>query len=130
MQAIVYHGPRDIRVEELPQPLCGKDELLVKVDACAVCGTDLKTYKHGNSRIKPPMSMGHEFTGLVHEIGAEAIGDFAVGNRVVMATSISCGNCYYCGRDWPNLCKNLAPMGFSYPGGMAQYVIIPGRAPC
>ena len=99
-----------------------------RVDACAVCGTDLKTFKHGNPRIQPPMCMGHEFTGLVEEIGANAAGDFTVGDRIVMATSISCGDCYYCRRGWPNLCENLAPMGFSYPGGMAQSVIIPGRA--
>ncbi|TWU39773.1 alcohol dehydrogenase catalytic domain-containing protein [Novipirellula artificiosorum] len=128
MKAIVYHGPEDIRVEELSKPSCGNDELLVKVDACAVCGTDLKTFKHGNPRIKPPMTMGHELTGLVEEVGAAAAGGFAVADRIVMATSISCGDCNYCKRGWPNLCANLAPMGFSYPGGMAEYVIIPGRA--
>lgn len=128
MKAVVYYGPGDIRVEELPPPTCGKDELLVKVDACAVCGTDLKTFKHGNPRIKPPMSMGHEFTGLVNEVGPEAEGQFQVGDRIVMATSISCASCYYCGRGWPNLCENLAPMGFAYPGGMAEYVVIPARA--
>jgi L-iditol 2-dehydrogenase len=128
MRAVVYHGPGDIRVEELPRPRCGDDELLVKVDACAVCGTDLKTFKHGNPRITPPLTMGHEFTGLVEEIGSAVRGAYASGDRIVMATSISCGTCSYCRRAWPNLCQNLAPMGFSYPGGMAQYVIIPARA--
>ncbi|TWT80315.1 putative zinc-type alcohol dehydrogenase-like protein YjmD [Planctomycetes bacterium CA13] len=128
MKAIVYHGPEDIRVEELAKPTCGNDELLVKVDACAVCGTDLKTFRHGNPRIKPPMTMGHELTGLVEEIGCDAVGGFGLGDRIVMATSISCGDCYYCHNGWPNLCSNLAPMGFSYPGGMAEYVVIPGRA--
>jgi L-iditol 2-dehydrogenase len=128
MQTVVYHGPGDIRVEDLPRPPCGADELLVKVDACAVCGTDLKTFKHGNPRIKPPLTMGHEFTGLVAEAGADATGSFAIGDRIVMATSISCGTCIYCRRGWPNLCLDLAPMGFSYPGGMAEYVIIPARA--
>lgn len=128
MQAIVYHAPGDIRVEQLPAPSCGEDELLVKVDACAVCGTDLKTQKHGNPRIKAPLTMGHEFTGLVHEVGAQAVGEFAAGDRIVMATSISCGECFYCQRRWPNLCVDLAPMGFSYPGGMAEFVVIPARA--
>ena len=128
MKAIVYHAPGDIRVEDLPRPDCGEDELLVKVDACAVCGTDLKTFRHGNPRIKPPLTMGHEFTGVVEEIGSAATGQFAAGDRIVMATSISCGTCFYCGRGWPNLCQNLAPMGFSYPGGMAEYVIIPALA--
>jgi L-iditol 2-dehydrogenase len=72
--------------------------------------------------------MGHEFTGLVVQVGATASGGLVEGDRVVMATSVSCGDCYYCGRDWPNLCQNLAPMGFAYPGGMAEYVVIPARA--
>jgi len=127
MKAVVYHAPADIRVETVAVPSCGRDELRVKIDACAVCGTDLKTYVHGNPRIKAPMVMGHEFTGLVETVGA-AVEGFSVGDRIVMATSVSCGECTYCKRGWPNLCADLAPMGFSYPGGMAEYTTIPARA--
>ena len=128
MRAIVYHAPGDIRVEEVPKPECGPGELLVHVDACAVCGTDLKSRHHGNPRIKAPLVMGHEFTGIVEAASPEAVGNFLPGDRVVMATSVSCGQCYYCQRGWRNLCENLAPMGFSYPGGMAEYVAIPALA--
>ena len=128
MKAIVYHAPQDIRVDDLPDPVCGDDELLVNVDACAVCGTDLKTFNHGNPRITPPLTMGHEFTGLIAQVGAKAVGDFAPGERIVMATSISCGKCFYCARGWTNLCVSLAPMGFTYPGGMAEKVVIPALA--
>lgn len=128
MKAVVYHAPGDIRVEDLPLPRCGADELLVRVDACAVCGTDWKSFKHGNPRIKAPLTMGHEFTGLVVEAGDEAAGDLAVGDRIVMATSVSCGTCFYCRKRWPNLCRNLAPMGFTFAGGMAEYVVIPALA--
>lgn len=124
MKAVVYYGPGDVRVEERPLPVCGDGELLVKVDACAVCGSDLKTFHHGNPRVKPPLTPGHEFTGLVAQIGRGAAG-FAVGDRIVMATSISCGECYYCRRGWNNLCAKLAPMGFTYPGGMAEYTVVP-----
>lgn len=127
MQAVVFHAPHDVRVERLPIPECGDDEMRVRVDACAVCGTDLKSYLNGNPRIKAPLTMGHEFTGLVETVGARVQG-FAAGERVVLATSISCGECAYCRRGWPNLCLNLAPMGFSYAGGMAEYVTIPARA--
>ncbi len=127
MRAVIYHAPGDIRIEDIPVPECGEGELLVKIDACAVCGTDLKSFKHGNPRIKAPLVMGHEFTGLVDKVGAKVDG-FDVGERVVMATSVSCGSCYYCGRGWKNLCADVAPMGFSYPGGMAEYVAIPARA--
>ena len=128
MKAIVYHAPGDIRVEEISKPECGPGELLVRVDACAVCGTDLKSRKHGNPRIKAPLVMGHEFTGLVEEVSPDAAGDFRPGDRIVMATSVSCGECLYCRRGWRNLCANLSPMGFTYPGGMAEYVAIPALA--
>lgn len=128
MKAIVYHAPQDIRVEDLADPRCGEDELLVKVDACAVCGTDLKTFNHGNPRITPPLTMGHEFTGIVAEAGPRSKGEFKPGERIVMATSISCGQCFYCRKGWTNLCVSLAPMGFTYPGGMAEQVVIPGQA--
>jgi L-iditol 2-dehydrogenase len=127
MKAVVYHAPGDVRVEDVPAPDCGDGELLVKVDACAVCGTDLKSYHHGNPRIKAPLVMGHEFTGRVEKIGPGARG-FDLGQRVVMATSISCGQCTYCRRGWTNLCTRLAPMGFTYPGGMAEYTVIPSLA--
>jgi L-iditol 2-dehydrogenase len=127
MKAAVYHGKGDVRVEQISVPECGPGELRVKIDACAVCGSDLKTFNYGNPRMKPPITMGHEFTGLVESVGKEAKG-FALGDRVVMATSISCGECYYCRQGWNNLCATLNPMGFSYPGGMAEYVIIPSLA--
>jgi len=117
----------DVRVEEAPVPDCSADEIRVKVDACAVCGTDLKAWKVGNPRISAPQVMGHEFTGFVETVGADVSG-FALGDRVVMATSVSCGDCAYCRKGRPNLCLDLAPMGFSYPGGMAEYVTIPARA--
>ena len=127
MKAIVYHGPMDIRLETIAVPPCGDDEIRVKVDACAVCGTDLKAYLHGNPRIKAPKVMGHEFTGIVETAGTK-VDDFSVGDRIVMATSVSCGRCYYCKTGFRNLCTDLAPMGFSFPGGMAEFITIPARA--
>jgi L-iditol 2-dehydrogenase len=127
MQAVVYYAPGDIRVEDIPVPQAGPDELRVRVDACAVCGTDLKSYRQGNPRIKAPLPMGHEFTGVIDTVGKRITG-FAVGERVVMATTVSCGRCRYCREGWRNLCVDLAPMGFTYPGGMAEYTVIPARA--
>ena len=127
MKAVIYYAPQDIRVETIAVPTCNDDEIRVKVDACAVCGTDLKSYNVGNPRIKAPLVSGHEFTGIVETVGNSVEG-FSLGDRIVMATSVSCGECYYCKQDWPNLCANVAPMGFSYPGGMAEYVTIPARA--
>ncbi|MDR3110374.1 MAG: alcohol dehydrogenase catalytic domain-containing protein [Planctomycetaceae bacterium] len=133
MRAIVYYAPGDIRVEDVPQPVCYVDGLLVRVEACAVCGTDLKSKLSGNPRINAPLVMGHEFTGVIEQFGSDVIrnggvSDLQLGDRIVMATSVSCGKCFYCKLGYRNLCSDLAPMGFSYPGGMAEYVAIPGRA--
>ena len=127
MQAIRYYGPQDIRVEQVDVPTCGDSEIRVKVDACAVCGTDMKAWTSGNPRIKPPQIMGHEFTGLVDAVGSDVTG-WAGGDRVVMATSVSCGKCAYCDQGYANLCVDVAPMGFTYAGGMAEWVVIPARA--
>ncbi|MCX6866247.1 MAG: alcohol dehydrogenase catalytic domain-containing protein [Verrucomicrobia bacterium] len=127
IKAVVYHGPLDVRCESVPMPVCGADEIRVQVDACAVCGSDWKAYKTGNPRMRPPITMGHEFSGLIESIGAGVHGH-ALGERVVMATSVSCGECLYCRRGWRNLCTDLRPMGFYYNGGMAELVTIPARA--
>ncbi|MCP4398323.1 MAG: alcohol dehydrogenase catalytic domain-containing protein [bacterium] len=127
MKAVVYYAPQDIRVEQIPIPACGDDEVRVTVDACAVCGSDLKAYKHGNPRIKPPLVLGHEFTGIIETIG-KSVDGFSLGDRVVMAVAVSCGKCYYCRQGRPNICVEVAVMGFGYPGGMAEYVTIPARA--
>ncbi len=125
MQAVVYHGPMDVRVEDVPLPACVDGALLVKVDACAVCGSDMKAYLSGNPRMRPPIVMGHEFAGVVIESMAPG---YDPGGRVVMATSVSCGECAYCARGLRNLCVNLRCMGFGYHGGMAEYVLIPAEA--
>ena len=126
MRAVVYHGQGDVRVECLPLPACEEGGLLVKVEACAVCGSDMKAYRSGNPRMRPPVTMGHEFVGAVVENRAGLA--FAVGDSVVMATSVACGTCTYCARGWRNLCAAVRPMGFSFPGGMADYVAIPALA--
>jgi L-iditol 2-dehydrogenase len=127
MKAVVYYAPGDIRIEQVDVPVCGDEDIRVKIDACAVCGTDLKAYVSGNPRIKAPKVMGHEFTGLVDTVGKD-VSCFSIGDRIVMATSVSCGDCYYCDKGHRNLCANVAPMGFAFEGGMAEYTVIPARA--
>lgn len=127
MKAVMYYGPKDERVEMVPIPQCGAGQLRVKVEACAVCGSDMKAFMVGNPRMKPPIAVGHEFCGVIDTVGAGVEG-FAIGERVVMATSVSCGECAYCKRGWPNICANIRPMGFGYDGGLAEYVVIPELA--
>jgi L-iditol 2-dehydrogenase len=126
--SVVYYAPQDVRIEamsSLPQVEAG--EVLIKIESCAICGTDIKSYFKGNPRIKPPMTMGHEFCGAIVEMGSGVEG-YSVGQRVTMATTIGCGECYYCKKGKTNLCKSAEAMGFHYPGAMAPYIKIPAKA--
>lgn len=127
---VVYYAPKDVRIERMDiLPALEAGDLLVEVEACAICGTDIKSYNKGNPRIKPPMTMGHEFVGKVYSIGGTAVnGSPKIGERVVMATTIGCGECGYCRAGKSNLCRQAEAIGFHYPGAMAPYVRIPAKA--
>jgi L-iditol 2-dehydrogenase len=125
---VVYRAPRDVVIEPMPEPpVVRRGELLVRVEACAICGTDIKSFHKGNPRIKPPMTMGHEFVGTVEAAGADAAGP-RTGARVVMATTVGCGECRYCRAGRGNLCRSAEAIGFHYPGAMAPWLAIPERA--
>ncbi|HDY65118.1 MAG TPA: hypothetical protein ENH84_02650 [Phycisphaerae bacterium] len=124
MKAVRFYGQEDIRVEDIPSPSPEPGGLLVKVQACAICGTDLKMYYKGNPRIKPPQTIGHEFVGEIVEMGRGASG-FEVSERVTMATSISCGRCEVCRGGHTNRCEDLKPVSYDYPGAFAEFIAIP-----
>ena len=124
MKAVRFYGPRDIRVEEVPAPRPEAGGLLVRIEACAICGTDVKAFSKGNPRIEAPQTLGHEFVGEVVEVGAGCEA-FALGERVTMATSISCGACTVCRAGHTNWCEQLQPVSYHYPGAFAEYLAIP-----
>ena len=124
MKAVRFYDAGDIRVEDAPMPQLEVGGLLVKVEGCAICGTDLKMYLNGNPRIKPPQVIGHEFVGQIVEVGKEVSG-YEVGERVTMATSISCGSCAVCQAGFTNRCETLTPVSYDYPGAFAEYIAIP-----
>ena len=124
MKVVRYYGQEDLRVEEIENPKPEAGGLLVKVEACAICGTDLKAYFKGNPRIKPPQTIGHEFVGEIVELGSGTKG-YTVGERVTMATSISCGKCDVCRAGYTNRCENIKPVSYDYPGGFAGYIAVP-----
>ncbi len=128
MKAAVYHKPGDIKLETVDIPKIGPRDVLVKVEVVLTCGTDLKMYKVGHPLTKPPMIIGHEFSGRIVKIGGEVVG-FRKGMRVVAANTAPCNTCYYCKRGKPNLCENLSEnvIGFSIPGAYAEYIKIPAR---
>jgi len=127
MQAVVYHAPGDIRVEERPEPASAAGNLIVRVRVCAICGTDLKLATVGNPRCHPPRIIGHEMVGEIVHAGADVHG-FAPGERITLATTVACGNCPYCDRGLGNMCPNAKPISYDFDGAFAPLVAIPPMA--
>lgn len=129
MKAAVYRGIEDIRLEEWKKPACGAKEILLKVRCCAICGTDLRIFLHGHKKVNPPAIIGHEITGEVAEIGKEVrYPGLKVGDKVTVVTSIGCGKCKICRDGFYNLCPDTRAIGYFWPGGFAEYVVIPEPA--
>ena len=129
MLAAVYHGPNDLRVEDVPVPKIGSRELLVKVASASICGTDLRIF-HGNHRMYPDGTIripGHEVVGTIAEAGAE-VENYSVGQRVFCAPNTGCGHCLQCISGNNNLCVNYDAIGVTYDGGFAEYVRIPANS--
>ena len=127
MKAAVYYKQGDIRVEERPDPVSKKNNMIVKVSCCAICGTDLKILTSGNPRCHPPRIIGHEMVGSIIHLGSEVYG-FKIGDRITLATTISCGECEYCNIGLGNLCNNSKPISYDYDGAFAEYIEIPPAA--
>jgi L-iditol 2-dehydrogenase len=127
MKAAVFHGPGDLRVGEMPRPAIADGELLVKVAACAVCGSDVRTFRHGARNISKPVVLGHEISGTVEEVGG-GLSSFNVGDRVALAPAIPCGECRYCQRGAETMCERLRSIGYEFDGGLAEYVAVPASA--
>jgi L-iditol 2-dehydrogenase len=129
MLAAVYHGPNDLRVEDVPVPVIRKGEILVKVISASICGTDLRIV-HGNHRLFPPGTVripGHEVVGTIAEIGTEAE-NYSIGQRVFCAPNTGCGHCWQCIRGNNNLCANYDAIGVTSDGGFAEFVRIPANS--
>lgn len=120
MRVAMYYNNNDVRLEELPRPVIGPGEALIKVRASGICGSDVMEWY----RIKKaPIVLGHEVTGDIVELG-EGVEGFQVGERVVFTHHVPCNNCYYCQRGEHSLCETLHNTKF-YPGGNAEYVRLP-----
>lgn len=113
----------DMRVSEIDRPAPGPTDLLVRVEACGVCGSDRHMFR-GEYPTALPVTLGHEFSGIVEAAGA-AVTDLPVGTRITGNPNISCGGCSYCLAGRPNLCAKLTPIGVFRDGGFADYVIVP-----
>lgn len=123
MKAAVLRGPRDIRVEELPVPEVGVNDVLVEVKACGVCGSDIAYYRRGQADVPPPIVLGHEFSGVIVKLGetAKKLGILKEGDRVVAEPVMACGVCEACKKGYPNMCQHPTVLGVTVNGGMAEY---------
>ncbi len=122
MRAALFYGPRDVRLEYVDRPRAGEGEVVVKVEVALTCGTDLKTFQRGHPVLlkRFPSPFGHEFAGVVTEVGAGVEG-FHPGMRVVAANSAPCHQCFYCHAGETNLCESLDLLNGAY----AERISIP-----
>ncbi|HEX6350502.1 MAG TPA: alcohol dehydrogenase family protein [Candidatus Dormibacteraeota bacterium] len=129
MRAVTFRDVGDFRVEDVPKPsLQSASDVLLKVTLGAICGSDLHIY-HGHTPINPGAVVGHEFTGVVEEVGPE-VRRFRPGDRVVASFFTACGHCYLCRRGWFAQCVNKGTFGHGeyfggLGGGQAEWVVVP-----
>ena len=123
MLAAVFNGNKNIILSDYPLRTLDKNELLIKVASCGVCGTDRHIYE-GTAPSSIPVILGHEFSGTVVDKG-RSDSKFSVGDKVAIDPNIYCGHCDYCRKGMINFCENLSALGVSMNGGFAEYSIVP-----
>lgn len=126
MTAAVFYGANDLRLETVPTPQIGPDEVLISVRACGICGTDMNMFTGEFKVRRTPLIPGHEFAGEIVELG-DTVQGLAVGDRVTADINLTCGTCYWCRRGENLLCPNLQQIGIDLSGAFAEYVKAPGR---
>ena len=127
MRAAVYMGPGRIDVREVETPRPGPGEVLLKMRAAAVCGTDVRIYLRGQANVVPPHVTGHEICGEIAGLGRGVRG-YEIGQRVTSVTAIGCGACPTCARGWTNMCPEARYIGYHFPGAFAEYMVVPASA--
>ncbi len=131
MKALVLKEYRQFAIEDYPVPVLQPDEVLVRVRACGICGSDVHGMDGSSGRRIPPIVMGHEAAGVIAEIG-NAVSGWRKGDRVTFDSTISCGECWFCRRSEVNLCENRRVLGVSCGdyrrhGAFAEFVAVPAR---
>lgn len=122
MKAAVFELNK-VQVKEVPYPQVEPGGVIIKVEACTICGTDIRTFRHGNNAIPFPQILGHEFVGTIVETGENA--DIETGKRVVVNPGVSCGHCRACTSGRIYMCEHSQDIGYEIPGAFAEYIAIP-----
>jgi L-iditol 2-dehydrogenase len=131
MKALLLSAYKKLEVVDLAAPQPGDDELLIRIKACGICGSDVHGYDGSTGRRLPPVVMGHEAAGLVESVGG-AVSAFRPGDRVTFDSTVYCGTCFYCLRGQVNLCDHREVIGVSTPafrrmGAFAELITVPAR---
>ncbi|HZS06292.1 MAG TPA: galactitol-1-phosphate 5-dehydrogenase [Blastocatellia bacterium] len=129
MKALLLKEYKQLEVINVPEPEVGPEEVLVRVEACGICGSDVHGYDGRTGRRIPPLIMGHEASGVVMEVGA-GVRQFRPGDRVTFDSTVYCGKCFYCRRGEVNLCDNRNVLGVSCGdyrrhGAFAELIAVP-----
>ena len=123
MKALIYKGPKTLEYADVPKPSIKSDEVLLKIKSVGICGTDLHIY-NGGMDLPTPLIMGHEFSGVIEDVGDD-VRNFKAGDRVVGEHVVPCRKCHYCLEGKPNLCINAKVIGLDLAGALAEYMTIP-----
>jgi len=128
MKAAVYYGKSDLRITDVEKRLPEANEIVVKIAACGVCGTDFHIYDGAKGAFKttPPIILGHEFSGVVSDIGVE-VKSVKIGDRICIDPNDACGKCYYCRIGKAHFCENMIGIGTTVNGGFAGYCTVPEK---
>jgi len=125
MSALVYEAPMQMNMRQVPMPVLQPDEVLIRVAYSGICGSELSGYEGKNSLRKPPLIMGHEFSGHIESIGSDVHrSELKVGVAVTANPLVSCRQCRYCLSGKQHLCPNRKLLGAHVPGSNAEYVAI------
>ena len=125
MKALIYKNPETMALEEYPEPQAADGEVVIKIAASGICGSDMHAYFGHDPRRKPGLVMGHELSGT---ICASASPLYKPGQKVTVDPLITCGYCDYCRTGRDNLCENRGMVGMSRPGAYAEYMAIPAAS--
>ena len=128
MKVARYYAPGDIRLEQLREPDVSPGEVKIRVRACSTCGTDVKISRSGHQNMTPPQVMGHEIAGEIVSVGDgvdQGQEGWQVGDRVQVVAAIPDGTCPDCLAGHQSICPNQLSMGYQFPGGFAEYMIVP-----
>ena len=129
MKAVRLLEQGKLELQEIPKPIIKEDEILIRVRAESICGTDVRMWKNGASNASPehPLTLGHEFSGEIAEIGKNVKG-YKEGMKVVVAPNMGCGHCDMCVSGNTHLCREMSAFGVTIDGAMAEYVKVPSNA--